>query len=102
MYAVIESGGKQYKVTPGKRVRLEKLPAEPGQSIDFDKILLVGDDADCKIGTPYVSGAKVTGTVVEHGRARKIEILKFKRRKHHMKRQGHRQHFTDVEITEIA
>ena len=102
MYAVIESGGKQYKVTPGQCVRLEKLAIEPGQSIDFEKVLLIGDDADCKVGTPYLSGVKVSAKVLDHTRGRKIEIIKLRRRKHYMKHQGHRQHYTDVQITEIG
>ncbi len=102
MYAVIVSGGKQYRVKEGQTVRLEKLPAELGSNVEFDRILLVGKGDDIKIGAPVVDGAKVTGEVVEHGRGKKVTILKFKRRKHHMKRQGHRQSFTEVKITGIS
>nr|WP_067290521.1 50S ribosomal protein L21 [Marinobacterium profundum] len=102
MYAVIVSGGKQYRVQEGQTVRLEKLPAELGSSIEFDRVLMVGAGDDIKIGAPVVDGAKVTAEVVEHGRGKKVTILKFKRRKHHMKRQGHRQSFTEVKITGIS
>ncbi|ANG64720.1 50S ribosomal protein L21 [Marinobacterium aestuarii] len=102
MYAVIVSGGKQYRVQEGQTVRLEKLPAELGSNVEFDRVLLVGAGDDIKIGAPVVDGAKVTAEVVEHGRGKKVTILKFKRRKHHMKRQGHRQSFTEVKITGIS
>jgi large subunit ribosomal protein L21 len=102
MYAVIVSGGKQYRVQEGQTVRLEKLPAELGSSVEFDRVLLVGAGDDIKIGAPVVDGAKVNAEVVEHGRGKKVTILKFKRRKHHMKRQGHRQSFTEVKITGIS
>ncbi|MAZ77061.1 MAG: 50S ribosomal protein L21 [Legionellaceae bacterium] len=100
MYAVIETGGKQYRVTKGQQIKVEKLDLEPGKTVDFDKVLLVGEGESLKVGAPYAE-AKVSGKVVEHGRHQKINIIKFKRRKHHMKRQGHRQHFTQVEITDI-
>ena len=102
MYAVIVSGGKQYRVTEGQSVKLEKIEAETGASIDFDKILLVADGDNVKIGQPVVAGAKVTGEVVAQGRHKKVKILKFKRRKHHMKQMGHRQWFTELKITSIA
>ena len=101
MYAVIVSGGKQYRVQEGETLKLEKLQAEAGSSVEFDRVLLVGNGDDLKIGEPVVDGAKVTAEVVQHGRAKKVEIIKFKRRKHHMKRQGHRQWFTEVKITGI-
>jgi large subunit ribosomal protein L21 len=101
MYAVITTGGKQYRVSEGDVLRVERLDAEEGATVDFDQVLLVADGEDVKVGTPRVEGAKVTGTVKAHGRGRKIEIIKFKRRKHHMKRQGHRQWFTEVQITSI-
>lgn len=101
MYAIIQSGGKQYPVQVGQSLRLEKLPAEVGQSIDIDKVLLIKDDNGCQVGTPLLSGAKVMAEVETHGRAKKINILKFKRRKHHMKHMGHRQHYTQVKITAI-
>ncbi|MAY42830.1 MULTISPECIES: 50S ribosomal protein L21 [unclassified Neptuniibacter] len=102
MYAVIVSGGKQYRVQEGETLKLEKLPVEAGSNVDFDRVLLVGNGDDLKIGAPVVEGAKVTAEVVQHGRAKKVEIIKFKRRKHHMKRQGHRQWFTEVKITGIS
>ena len=102
MYAVIVSGGKQYRVQEGQTLKLEKLQAEAGANVDFDRVLLVGSGDDIKIGAPVVDGAKVTAEVVQHGRAKKVEIVKFKRRKHHLKRQGHRQWFTEVKITGIS
>jgi len=102
MYAVIQSGGKQHRVSEGQVVRLEKIDAEKGASIDFDKVLLVGEGADLALGAPYLDGAKVSAEIVEHGRGKKVKIVKFKRRKHHMKRMGHRQWFTEVKITGIS
>jgi large subunit ribosomal protein L21 len=102
MYAVIQTGGKQYRVSEGDTVKVEKLVAEEGVSLDLDKVLMVANGEDIKIGTPYVAGGKVTATVKSHGRAKKVTILKFKRRKHHMKRQGHRQWYTELEITGIS
>jgi len=102
MYAVIETGGKQYRVSEGETLKIEKLPAEVGDSVDFEKVLMLGEGEDVKIGTPYVDGGKVSATVKSQGRHRKIEIIKFKRRKHHDKRTGHRQYYTEVEITGIA
>ncbi|PLX60093.1 50S ribosomal protein L21 [Sedimenticola selenatireducens] len=102
MYAVIQTGGKQYRVSEGDTLKVEKLGAEEGASLDLDKVLMVANGEDIKIGTPYVAGGKVTATVKSHGRAKKVTILKFKRRKHHMKRQGHRQWYTELEITGIS
>lgn len=101
MYAVIVSGGKQYRVSEGQSVKLEKIEAETGASIDFDKVLLVADSDKVSVGQPVVTGAKVTGEVIAQGRHKKVKILKFKRRKHHMKQMGHRQWFTEVKITGI-
>lgn len=101
MYAVIETGGRQYRVIPGQQIKLGKLVAEEGQSFDFDKILLVSANDNLQVGAPHVSGAKVTATVMSHGRDKKVKILKFKRRKHHMKRMGHRQDHTIVKIMAI-
>ena len=101
MYAVIVSGGKQYRVSEGQTLKLEKLAAEQGANVEFDRVLLVANGEEIKVGAPVVEGAKVTAEVVEHGRGKKVHILKFKRRKHHMKRQGHRQWFTEVKITGI-
>lgn len=102
MYAVIVSGGKQHRVSEGETLKVEKLQAEAGSSIDFDKVLMVANDEDVKIGAPVVEGAKVTAEVVSHGRGKKVHIMKFKRRKHHMKRMGHRQWFTEIKITAIS
>jgi len=102
MYAVIETGGKQYKVSEGTVVRIEKIVAEEGASVDFDKVLLVGDGENITIGAPYVAGGKVTATVENHGRAKKVTIIKFRRRKHFRKQMGHRQHFTEVKVTSIS
>ena len=102
MYAVIQTGGKQYRVSEGSTLRVEKIVAEEGDSIEIDKVLMVADGDDVKVGTPYVEGGKVTATVKSHGRGKKVHIIKFKRRKHHMKRQGHRQHYTELEVTGIS
>lgn len=102
MYAVIVTGGKQYRVSKGDKVRVEKLDAAEGGSIDFDQVLMVVDGDDIKIGTPVLDGGKVSAEVKSHGRGDKIEIIKFKRRKQHMKRQGHRQAYTELEITGIS
>lgn len=101
MYAVIVSGGKQHRVREGEFLKLEKIEVEVGGAIDFDQVLLVVNDDDIKIGAPVVAGAKVTAEVLSHGRHDKIHIIKFRRRKHHMKRQGHRQWYTEVKITGI-
>ncbi|GGY79474.1 MULTISPECIES: 50S ribosomal protein L21 [Marinobacter] len=101
MYAVIVSGGKQHRVKEGETLKLEKLEVETGGTIEFDRVLLVGNGDDIKVGAPVVDGAKVTAEVVDHGRHDKIQIIKFRRRKHSMKRQGHRQWFTEVKITGI-
>ena len=101
MYAVILSGGKQYRVQKGDILKLESLPVEVGSTVDFDKILLVGEGESVKFGKPYLDGIKVAGEVVSQGRHKKIHIIKFRRRKHHMKSQGHRQNYTEVKITQI-
>lgn len=101
MYAVIESGGKQYKVTEGQVLKLEKLPLDVEQTVSFDKVLMIADGDKIQLGAPYVSGKAVTATVVAQGRHKKIKVLKFRRRKHHMKQMGHRQYFTQVKITAI-
>ena len=102
MYAVIKSGGKQYRVAQGDTLRLETLGGSAGDAIEFDQVLMVGEGEDVKIGTPYIDGGKVTATIKSHGRGRKVGIVKFRRRKHHMKRMGHRQNYTEVEITGIT
>lgn len=101
MYAVILSGGKQYRVQKGDTLKLEKLPAEVGATIGFDKVLLVGEGDTVQVGSPYLSGTNVSGVVVDQGRHKKIHIVKFRRRKHHEKWQGHRQDYTEVKITNI-
>lgn len=102
MYAVIATGGKQYRVEEGQVINLEKLDGDIGNAVNFDKILMIVDENKVNVGKPYIEGAVVSAEVVEHGRAKKINILKFRRRKHHMKRQGHRQSFTQVKITSIG
>lgn len=100
-YAIIETGGKQHRVKPGETLKVEKIEAATGASIDFDKVLLVSDGQNIKIGAPYVAGSKVTAEVIEQGRHDKIKIIKFRRRKHHMKQMGHRQWYTAIKITAI-
>lgn len=102
MYAVIETGGKQYRVGEGQIIKVEKLPAESGGNIDFDKVLMVRNDDGISIGAPYLEGGKVTATVQSQGRHPKVRIIKFKRRKHHMKKMGHRQSYTELQITGIS
>jgi len=102
MYAVIATGGKQYRVSEGDVVRFEKLPAEPGAAVEFDKVLVVGQGADIRVGKPYVAGSKVTGTVQAHGKSDKVTIVKFRRRKHYLRQGTHRQQYTEVKITGIA
>lgn len=101
MYAVISSGGKQYRVKQGDTLKLEMLAAEIGQEIKFDKILMVGQGSDIKTGQPHVEGCTVAGTVLSQGRHKKIRVIKFRRRKHQLKWQGHRQYYTEVKITQI-
>ena len=102
MFAVFASGGKQHRVTEGEVLRLERLPEEQGKEVVFDQVLLVADGDDVTVGSPYVEGGKVTAEVVGTGRGKKINILKFKRRKDYMRRQGHRQAYTEVKITGIS
>ncbi|WP_409523612.1 50S ribosomal protein L21 [Nitrincola sp. MINF-07-Sa-05] len=102
MFAVIVSGGKQYRVQEGQTLKLEKLAAEQGANVEFDRVLLISNGDDVTVGAPVVEGAKVSAEVVAHGRGDKVTIIKFRRRKHHMKRQGHRQWFTEVKITGIS
>jgi large subunit ribosomal protein L21 len=102
MYAVIKSGGKQYRVESGEQLRVESLAAEVGASVSFAEVLLVGAGDAVKVGAPFVSGAKVKATVVSHGRGEKVKIFKLRRRKHYQKTQGHRQNFTEVRIDDIV
>ena len=101
MYAVFSTGGKQYRASTGDIIKVEKLEAEKGATIELSSVLLVGEGEDVKIGTPFLKGGKVTARVVDHGRGEKIKIIKFKRRKYYMKKMGHRQYFTTLEITGI-
>ena len=102
MYAVFQSGGKQHRVSEGQTIRLEKLDVETGASVELDKVLLVANGEDVKVGAPFVSGATVTAEVFTHGRGDKVNIVKFRRRKHSRKHMGHRQWFTEVKITGIS
>lgn len=101
MYAVFQSGGKQHRVSEGQVVRLEKLELATGATVEFDSVLMVVNGEDVKIGAPVVAGAKVVAEVVAQGRSDKVKIVKFRRRKHSRKQQGHRQWFTEVKITGI-
>lgn len=102
MFAVIETGGKQYKVKPGQRLRVETLVGEAGEAISFDKVLLIAaDENNISVGAPYLDGKVVSATIAEHGRHKKVKIIKFRRRKHSMKQQGHRQNYTEVVIGAI-
>ena len=101
MYAVFKTGGKQYRAATGDTIKVEKIEAEKGATVELDQVLMVGEGEDVKIGAPYLEGGKVTATVVDHGRREKIKVIKFKRRKNHRKQMGHRQYFTQIEITGI-
>jgi large subunit ribosomal protein L21 len=102
MYAVIATGGKQYRVSEGAVLRVEKLDAEEGASVEFDRVLLVGDGETVSVGKPFLEGGKVQATVMSQGKARKVEIVKFRRRKNYRRTKGHRQNFTQVKITGIV
>lgn len=102
MYAVISTGGKQYRVEQGDVLRVEKLNVEEGETVDFNQVLMMGTGSDVKIGAPYIEGGKVSAEVRANDRAKKIEIVKFKRRKHHRKQMGHRQSYTEVVIKKIS
>ena len=97
MLAIFESGGKQYLVSPGDKIQVEKLAVLPGDTIKFDKVLF----ADGNVGKPYISGATVSGKILKQGRSKKIHILKYKAKSKYRRKQGHRQHFTEVEITKV-
>jgi large subunit ribosomal protein L21 len=101
MYAIVETGGKQYKTQPGEVLRVEKLTGEVGDSVTFDKVLMLGADDEVRVGNPLVDGARVTGRIVNQGKGRKIVVFKFKRRKHSRVRKGHRQPFTAVQIDAV-
>jgi large subunit ribosomal protein L21 len=102
MYAVIKTGGKQYRVASGEKIKVEQIAADVGQEIVIDQVLAVGNGAELKVGTPLVSGATVVATVVAHGKHDKVRIFKMRRRKHYQKRQGHRQQFTELQIGAIS
>ena len=102
MYAVIKTGGKQYRVAAGEKIKVEQLPADVGAEIILDQVLMLGEGESVKIGTPIIAGATVTAKVVAHGRGPKIKIFKMRRRKHYQKHQGHRQNYTEIEISGIA
>jgi len=102
MYAVIKTGGKQYRVSAGEKIKVEQIPADVGAEITLDQVLMVGEGESVSIGTPLLAGARVTAKVLAHGRGPKIKIFKMRRRKHYQKHQGHRQNFTEIEISGIA
>ena len=101
MYAVIKTGGKQYKVAAGEKIKVEQLAAEVGQDVTIDRVLAVGSGADLKLGSPWVEGATVQATVVAHGRHDKVRIFKMRRRKHYQKHGGHRQTYTEIQIGSV-
>ncbi|HBA36228.1 MAG TPA: 50S ribosomal protein L21 [Gammaproteobacteria bacterium] len=102
MFAVIKTGGKQYKVSEGDKLRVESLPYDEGEALEIDQVLMVADGDNIKLGQPYVEGSSVKAVVKSHGRGKKVEIIKFRRRKHYRKQQGHRQNYTELEITNIS
>jgi large subunit ribosomal protein L21 len=102
MYAVIQTGGKQYRVKSGEQIKIELLPEQVGTAVSFDRVLMLGEGEGVKVGTPFVAGAKVKATVVAQGRGEKLRIFKLRRRKHYQKTQGHRQSYTEVRIDEIV
>ncbi|GAA0224914.1 50S ribosomal protein L21 [Castellaniella daejeonensis] len=102
MYAVIKTGGKQYRVCAGQKLKIEQIPADIGQEISLDQVLSVGEGETLKIGTPFVEGAAVKATVLAQGRHDKVKIFKMRRRKHYQKRQGHRQNYTEIRIDAVA
>jgi large subunit ribosomal protein L21 len=102
MYAVIATGGKQYRVSEGTVLRVEKLAADPGSNVEFDQVLLVGEGDNVKVGSPYLSGSKVIATVQGHGKGDKVRIVKFRRRKHYLRQGTHRQPYTEIKVTSIV
>ena len=102
MYAVIKTGGKQYRVAAGEKIKVEQIPAEVGTQITLDQVLMVGEGDAVKIGAPLVAGASVSATVLSQGRHDKVRIFKMRRRKHYQKHQGHRQNYTELQIDTIA
>jgi large subunit ribosomal protein L21 len=102
MYAVIKTGGKQYRVAAGEKIKVEQIPADVGSQITLDQVLMVGEGESVKIGTPMIAGATVTASVLSHGRHDKIKVFKMRRRKHYQKHQGHRQNYTEIRIEAIS
>ena len=102
MYAVIKTGGKQYKVAPGEKLKVEQIPADVGAQVTLDQVLMVGEGESVRVGTPTVAGVAVMATVVAHGRGDKVKIFKMRRRKHYQKHQGHRQGYTELKIDSIV
>ena len=102
MYAVIKTGGKQYRVTTGLKLKVEQIPADVGAEVTLDQVLMAGEGESVKIGAPFIAGATVKATVISHGRHDKVKIFKMRRRKHYQKRQGHRQNYTELRIDAIA
>jgi large subunit ribosomal protein L21 len=102
MYAVIKTGGKQYRVAPGEKIKIEQIPADVGAQIVLDQVLMVADGDAVQLGNPLVSGAKVSATVLGHGRGEKVKIFKLRRRKHYQKTQGHRQNYTEIRVDSIG
>ena len=102
MYAVIKTGGKQYRVCAGQKLKIEQIPADIGQEISLDQVLSVGEGESLQIGAPFVAGASVRATVLAQGRHDKVKIFKMRRRKHYQKRQGHRQNYTEIRIDAVA
>jgi large subunit ribosomal protein L21 len=102
MYAVIQTGGKQYRVEPGQTLSVEKLPGDLGDAVNFDDVLLVSDEDKVTVGRPLVNGAKVTASIVEQGKDKKVTVFKFQRRKNYRRRYGHRQLFTSIKINEVV
>jgi len=102
MYAVIKTGGKQYRVAAGEKIKIEQIPADVGSQITLDQVLMVGEGESVRVGNPLVAGATVTATVVSHGRGEKVRIFKLRRRKHYQRTQGHRQNYTEIRVDAIA
>jgi len=102
MYAVVKTGGKQYRVSAGEKLKVEQIPADVGAQVTLDQVLMVGEGESVRVGTPTVAGVSVTATVVAHGRGEKVKIFKMRRRKHYQKHQGHRQNYTELRIDSIA
>ena len=102
MYAVIATGGKQYRVEKGAVLRIEKLVGEPGATVEFNEVLLIADGEDVRLGTPQLKGGRVTATIEKHAKGDKVSVVKFRRRKHYLRQKTHRQKFTEVKVTEIS